>query len=343
MKVTIKDVAKIAGVSPATVSRVVGNYGYVSEKNRRRIQAAVQELGYRPNTIARSMVTKSTHTIGFVVTDITNPFFAQLARGVEAVTWQNGYTLILANTDEDLDHERAIISAFQEKWVDAFIVVPASSKKTPHLEEIVHNGIPLVLLDRSVEDLPVDKVMVDNENGAFQAVSHLVRLGHRRIGIIMDNLDITTNTERLNGYLRALRELHIKVDDKLIRSCQFTRQSAYQIITKMSQNSDRPTALFTANNFMTLGAIKAIHDAGLEIPRDIALVGFDDLDWSTLGTTQLTAVSQPVSEMGNIAGQRIIARLKGEKTPPMEIRLKTTFIIRDSSGSPLAAHPHLTP
>ena len=339
MKVTIKDVAKRASVSPATVSRVVGNYGYVSDKNRRKILAAVQELGYRPNTIARSMVTKSTHTIGFVVTDITNPFFAQLARGVEAITWRNGYTLVLANTDEDVAHERAIISAFQEKWVDAFIVVPASSKKAPHLEEIVQNGIPLVLLDRGVDDLAVDKVMVDNENGAFNAVSHLIQLGHQRIGIILDNLDITTNAERLNGYLRALAEHHIQVTDKLIQSCQYTRQSAYQIITQMLHGSDRPTALFTTNNFMTLGAFKAIHDAGLRIPGDIALVGFDDLDWAMVNATQLTAVSQPVTEMGNIAGQRILAILKGERNPPMEIRLKTTFIVRDSCGALITTSP----
>ena len=210
MKVTIKDVAQKARVSPATVSRVVGNYGYVAEKTRRKVLAAIRELNYRPDTIARSLVTKSTRTIGLVLTDITNPFFAQLARGIEDVTWNNGYTLILANTDEDIERERAIIFALIEKRVDAFIVVPASSKQAPHLEELTRHGIPLVLLDRSVNGLNVDTIMVDNEMGAYQAVSHLIKNGHKRIGIVYDNDEITTSIERLNGYRHALEERRIR-------------------------------------------------------------------------------------------------------------------------------------
>jgi LacI family transcriptional regulator len=337
MKVTIVEVAKSAGVSPATVSRVVGNYGYVSEKTRQKVQAAVKEMGYRPNTIARSMVTKSTRTIGLVVTDITNPFFAQLARGVEAITWQNGYTLILANSDEDSERERAIIRALQEKQVDAFIIVPASSKNASHLEELVASRAPVVLLDRGVKNLVVDSVMVDNEEGAYQAVTHLIKLGHSRIGIILDNPDITTNEERLSGYQRAITAHGLQMEKGLIQSCQYTRQSAYELVHGMLQTPDRPTALFTTNNFMTIGAIKAVNEAGLNIPKDIALVGFDDLEWNQLNSPQLTAVAQPVTEMGNLAGQRILARIKNENTPAMEIRLKTRFIIRESCGETLAS------
>jgi LacI family transcriptional regulator len=332
MKVTIVEVAKSAGVSPATVSRVVGNYGYVSEKTRKKVLSAVRELGYRPDTIARSMVTKSTRTIGLVVTDITNPFFAQLARGVEAVTWQNGYTLILANTDEDVAREKAIIMTLQEKRVDAFIIVPASSKDATHLAELVEAGIPVVLLDRGVKNLVVDTVLVDNEEGAFQAVSHLIDLGHTRIGIILDNLDTSTNEERLAGYRRAISSHGLQLEDGLVQSCQYTRQSAYELVYSMLQPAERPTALFTTNNFMTIGAIKAVNECGLNIPRDIALVGFDDLEWNQVNYPQLTVVAQPVVEMGNLAGQRILARLKNETTPPMEIRLKTRFIIRESCG-----------
>jgi LacI family transcriptional regulator len=333
MKVTIVEVAKKAGVSPATVSRVVANYGYVADKTRKKVLAAVKELGYHPNTIARSMVTKSTRTIGLVVTDITNPFFAQLARGVEAVTWQNGYTLILANTDEDSQRERAIILTLQEKRVDAIIIVPASSEDSSHLEELVKSGLPVVLLDRGVKNLVVDTVMVDNEDGAFRAVSHLIDLGHSRIGIILDNPNITTNVERLSGYKRAITTHGLQLEQKLIQSCQYTRQSAYELVRRMIQPPNRPTALFTTNNFMTIGAIKAVNENGMNIPGDIALVGFDDLEWSQLNYPQLTAVAQPVSEMGNLAGQRILARLKNENTPPMEIRLKTNFIIRESCGA----------
>jgi DNA-binding LacI/PurR family transcriptional regulator/fructoselysine-6-P-deglycase FrlB-like protein len=333
MKVTIREVAKKAGVSPATVSRVISQFGYVSEATRNKVLTTIRELGYRPNTIARSMVTKATHTIGLVVTDITNPFFAQLARGVEEITWNNGYTLILANTDEDVARECAIIQALQEKQVDALIIVPASSNNAPHLFELLRQGIPIVLVDREVTDLPVDKVMVDNEEGAYNAVSHLIKLGHSRIAILLDNPDITTNVERLNGYKRALKENNISINEDLIRSCQYTQQSAYEIIKEILHRPDRPSALFTANNFMTIGAIKAIHETGLHVPQDLALVGFDDLEYEPLNASQLTVVSQPITAIGNIAGQRIISKLRGDNNPPMEIRLKTHFIVRESCGA----------
>ncbi len=333
MSVTLKDVAKRAGVSAATASRVVGNYGYVSEETRQRVLAAVQELNYRPNVVARSMVTKSTRTIGMVVTDITNPFFAQLARGVEKVSWEHGYTLILANTDEDIHHEQAIVQVLQDKQVDGLVVVPASSTESSHLLAVVDQNIPLVLADRLVNGCSVDVVMVNNEEGAYEAVCHLASLGHKRIGMILDNLDISTNQERLEGYRKAIRDSGLEVDDHLVRSCQFTHQSAYAIASELVRQNNPPDALFTANNFMTIGAIHAIQEAGLRIPEDIALVGFDDLDWNSLYPPQLTVVAQPVREMGRIAAQRLLARIAEESGPPQQIRLNTEFIIRQSCGA----------
>ncbi len=332
MRVTIKEVAEKAGVSPATVSRAVGQYGYVSEKTRRKILAAIRELGYKPNAIARSMVTRSTQTVGLVITDITNPFFATLARGVEEVTWQNGYTLILANTDENLQREQAVVRTLQEKRVDGLIVVPASSNPAPHLEDMLVEGTPLVLVDRNVRDCAVDVVMVDNESGAYQAVSHLVAQGYRRIAMIVDNLDISTNAERLAGYRKSLRDGGVEVDEDLIQSCQYTRQSAYALVSRLLQAPQPPTALFTANNFMTIGAISAIQEAGLTIPGDIALVGFDDVNWTELNNPRLTMVAQPVLDLGRVAAQRLLARMKGDKSSPQEIRLKTRFSLRQSGG-----------
>jgi LacI family transcriptional regulator len=333
MKVTIKEVGKKAGVSSATVSRVVGHYGYVSEKTRRKILAAIRELGYKPNAIARSMVTKSTQTIGLIITDIINPFFAQLARGVEEITWQNGYSLILANTDEDLEREQALVSTLQEKRVDGLIVVPASSNPAPHLEELLLEGIPLVLMDRSVKDCAVDVVMVDNENGAYQAVTHLISQGYQRIAMIVDNLDITTNAERMAGYHHALKDGGIEADENLVRSCQYTQQSAHTIVTEMLKRPNPPTALFTANNFMTIGAIYAIQEAGLSIPTDIGLVGFDDVNWIGLTNPRLTVVAQPVHDMGKVAAQRLLARMQGDTSSPQEIRLKTRFVIGQTGGT----------
>lgn len=332
-RVTIKEVALRAGVSPATASRVAGNYGYVSKNSRKRVQAAIQELGYQPNSVARSMVTKSTHTLGLVVTDITNPFFAHLMRSVEDVAWEAGYTLFLANTDENPQREEAVIRTALERQVDGLILVPSSSRSTPYLENIIQRGTPLVLLDRSVEGLAADAVMVDNAFGAYQAVMHLIQLGHRRIGMIIDNLDISTNAERLAGYRRALQEANIPIDEQLIQSCQFTEQSAFNLTLDMFNRSQRPTALFAANNFMTLGVLHAAQQAQLSIPEDIALVGFDDIEWTAYSPLQITAVAQPVHEMGSVAAKRLILHLQGDETPPMEIRLKTRFIIRKSCGS----------
>jgi len=330
--VTIKDVAKRAGVSPATASRVAGNYGYVSAEKRQKVLKAITELGYKPNRIARSMVTKSTQTVGLVVTDIQNPFFAQLARGVEDLIWEHGYTLILANTDENLQRENAILTSLQEKMVDGLILVPASSRYSPTRKAVFEQGIPMVLLDRASDGLEVDTVLVDNKQGAYTAVSHLIELGHQRIGMIVDNLDITTNEERLAGYRSALMDHNLQIEENLIQSCQFTQQSAYTIASEMLRRPDRPSAIFTAYNLISIGTLIAIRENGLRIPEDISIVGFDDVDWNQLISPKLTAIAQPVYDMGKVAGERLISRLKGDASPALEIRLKTKFILRDSSG-----------
>ena len=330
--VTIKDVAKRAGVSPATASRVAGNYGYVSAEKRLKVLKAIAALGYRPNRIARSMVTLSTQTVGLVVTDIQNPFFAQLARGVEDLIWEHGYTLILANTDENLQRENAILISMQEKMVDGLILVPASSRYSPTRNALIEQGIPIVLLDRASDGLEVDTVLVDNRQGAYTAVSHLIELGHKRIGMIVDNLDITTNEERIAGYRSALIDNNIPLEANLVQSCQFTEQSAYAIAGEMLRRPDRPSALFTAYNLISIGTLIAIQEIGLRISEDISIVGFDDVEWNQLISPKLTAIAQPVYEMGKVAGERLLARLKGDRSPALEIRLKTKFILRDSSG-----------
>jgi len=328
---TIRTVAQRAGVSPATVSRVIGNYGYVSQATRRKVEMVIQELGYRPDNIARSLVTKNTHTLGLILTDILNPFFAELARGVESITYKNEFSLLIANTDEDIEREKTILNTFIEKHVDGILLVPATSKASTHLQEIIEKQIPLVLVDRNAENISVDTVMVDNEIGAYRAVSHLIERGHEKIAMILDNPDISTNMERLAGYRRALLDYGLVTNDLLVRCCQYTTQSAHEIVYELLKEKDRPTALFTANNFITIGAIRAIFNMGMRIPEDVALVGFDDLGISQIGYPTVTAVVQPVYELGQTAAQRLLARLAGDKGVPQEIRLQTSFIVRQSS------------
>ncbi len=332
-RATIKDVAEKAGVSPSTVSRVVGSYGYVKKSTRNKIQRVIVDLDYKPNTLARSMITKSTKTIGVIVTDITNPFFASVIRSIEDVLWESGYTILLANTDENVEREKIVITEIMQRQVDGIILVPSTSKKKSHLDLIVNQGIPLILVDRMVEDLSVDSILVDNEYGAFTAVSHMIQKGHTCIGMVIDNLNISTNNERLDGYKKAITSSGLIFDPGLIKSCKFTSKSAFELVSQMLSDSNRPSALFGANNFMTLGILQAIVKADLRIPNDISLVGFDDISWFSSGSQQVSTVSQPVHDIGSIAAKRIISRLNGDYNPPMEIRLETRFIDRGSCSS----------
>lgn len=333
ISVTIKDVAQRAGVSTATAARVVGSYGYASQEARRKVLQAVEELGYQPDAVARSMVTKSTRTLGLVVTDIENPFFARAARGVTDVAQKHGYTVLLANTDEDVEKERQVLQVLQEKRVEGLILVPASTRQGEHVSKLQQRRLPVVLLDRWVRGLAVDVVMADNAGGAYQAVAHLIKLGHRRIGVVTDNLDIASSFERLEGYRRALADHGLPIDESLILVGKYTQEDAYAKTAELLARRERLSALFTTNNFMTIGAFKAIKDAGLRIPDDIALVGFDDMDWTTLGHPQLTTVAQPVYELGRTAAELVIQRIGSLGDAAREIRLKTQFIVRESCGA----------
>lgn len=339
-KVTIKDVAKKAGVSTSTVSRVVGNYGYVSNSTKLKVEKVIEELDYKPNALARSMITKSTKTIGIVVTDITNPFFASVIRSIEDVLWESGYAILLANTDENVERERAVVSAIIERQVDGLILVPSENKLKPHLEILNKRDIPVVLVDRMVEGLPADVVMVDNENGAYTAVNHLISMGHKKIGMIIDDLNISTNSERLLGYKKALHSAGLPFDASLIKSCKFTSKSAFDLASQMLSQDDRPSGLFCANNFMTLGTLQAIVQAKVKVPEEISIVGFDDIYWFSTGSQQVSTVAQPVKDLGVEAANRLVNRLRGDKSSALEIRLKTTFIDRGSCGKPKVDQNH---
>lgn len=332
-KVTIKEVAKRARVSIPTAARVAGNYGKVSEWTRVKVLAAIKELGYQPNIIARSLVTRTTCSVGLVVTDITNPFFAQITRGVENVTWPRGYTLIVANTDEDTEREEAILTSMRERQVDGLIVVPASSRKNPHFDLLKKESTPIVLIDRSIRGFKADMVMVENKKNSYEAVSHLIRIGHKNIAILLDNLKISTNNERLNGYRSALNDNNIRINESYILVCQYTSQSAYETAKNILDLSPRPTALFTTNNFMTIGALQAIKETGLIIPDDIALIGFDELEWGNLIYPSISVVAQPIKEIGELAASCLLNRIDGDESKYQKYRLNATLIIRESSGN----------
>lgn len=333
MGVTVKDVASVAGVSQATAARALGGYGYVSPVARRTIEEAARTMGYRRHAVARALASKVTHTVGLVVSDIENPFFAAAARGLSDVLEPAGYTILLANSDEDLEREERLVEAFRSRRVDGLVVVPSVASATPHLVDLVAAGVPLVLFDRPVRKLDVDVVMVDNKQGASNAVGHLIGLGHRRIGLVSDAPEISSSAERIAGYRVALRKAGIAVDERLIALTGSTQADGYRGATALLETRDRPTAIFTANNMMSVGTLLALRDLGLRIPEDVALVGFDDLEWTTLIEPALTVVRQPVHEIGRRAGERLLARLHGDRSAARRTRLPTEFVVRGSCGA----------
>ncbi len=332
MPATIRDVAREAGVSQATAARALAGYGYVSEATRVRVRSAATTIGYRPNAVARSLVSGATKTIGVVVGDIENPFFAGAARGIADVLEADGYTLLLANSDEDLGRERRAVEALRARQVDGLAVVPSSGDDGAHLAAILREGRPVVLLDRPIAGLAADAVLVDNRAGAERAVGHLAALGHRRIGIVSDSPGIASTGERIDGYRDALTQAGATHDDALVSLGGSSIEEGHRAARRLLERPDRPSALFTVNNFMTAGALGAIRELGLRIPDEIALVGFDDLDWTTLVDPPITVVAQPVAELGRTVAERLLERLRGDAGPPRESRLTTRLVVRGSCG-----------
>lgn len=332
MTVTVKDVAQDAGVSQATAARALGGYGYASPDARSRVLESARRLGYSPNAVAKALVSNATMTVGVVLGDIDNPFFATAARGLTDVFDKHGYTVLLANADEDARRERRVVDALRSRRVDGLVVVPAPGAE---LEPVVQAGVPLVQLDRAVPGLAADAVMAENAEGAEAAVAHLVAHGYRRIGMVTDTTEIASSAERVEGYRRALEAAGIAFDQSLVAVGGSTQDEAHAAARRLLERPDRPGAVFTANNFMTHGVLRAATELGLVIPVDLALVGFDDLDWTTLVNPPLTVVSQPVLELGRRAAMRLLARIDDQSSDPITVRLPTRLIVRGSCGEQL--------
>jgi len=332
---TIRDVAERAGVSPITVSRVINNSGYVSQETRSRVEAAIAELQYVPNSLARSLRFKRTHTLALVLTDITNPFWTTVARGVEDAASQCGFNVILCNTDENEAKQSEYLNVLLQKQVDGFLLVPARSTPDP-IVLIQSQKVPTVVLDRQVPGAQVDIVRGDSEGGAYQLVRLLLSLGHRRIAMLSGPVSISTAADRVTGYHRALHEVGLEAQAELICYGEYTQESGYQMAQKALSLTPRPTALFAANNFIAIGALRALREVGMRVPEDMALVSFDDIPPAFVIEPFLTVAAQPAYEMGHRATELLLARLSGQAPPEcQEIVLPTEIIVRRSSGPPV--------
>jgi LacI family transcriptional regulator len=332
---TIQDVAKLAGVAPITVSRVINNSGYASEETRARVEAAITSLGYIPNTLARGLRSKRTHTLALVMTDITNPFFTMIARGVEDKASLFGYTVIYCNTDESEAKEEKYINILLQKQVDGILLVPACSNSAS-VKFLQSNDIPVVLIDRKIPDTQADLVRADSEGGAYHLTRHLIELGHKRIATITGPREVSTASDRVSGYHRAMVEAGLEALES-VHYGSFTQASGYELTRQALALTPRPTAIFGANNFISIGVLKALRDAGLGVPEDIAVVGFDDLPVSMVVDPILTVASQPAYEMGSQATELLLKRISNELPEShQEVILPTELIMRRSSAPPNA-------
>ena len=330
---TIKDVARRAGVAPITASRVINNSGYVSAETRRRVEAAIEELGYVPNRVARSLRSKRTQTLALVLTDITNPFWTTVARGVEDAARVGGFSVILGNTDESEPREYEYVQVLLQKQVDGFLLVPARHGARS-VALIRRQKVPLVVLDRTVE-ANVDTVRSDSVGGARALTHHLISLGHRRIAMLTGPREVSTAVDRALGYRQALEEAGIPVTGDLMRFGPYTQQGGYAMTLSILSLSSRPTAIFAGNNFIAVGALRALREAGLQVPEDMSLVAFDDLPPSFVVEPFLTVAAQRAYEMGQVATQLLLTRLaEQEPGQPQEIVLSTELIVRRSCGNP---------
>jgi LacI family transcriptional regulator len=330
---TIRDVARRAGVAPITVSRVINNSGYVSEKTRQSVEEAIAELQYVPNALAQGLRFNKTNVIALVLSDVTNPFWTTVARGTEDAASEENYSVVLCNTDEDVAKQDKYVQLLLQRQVDGFLLVPASDT-IDIIEFIQRQKVSLVILDRQPPGVSADIVRGDSEGGAYELTRYLVELGHRRIAILSGPETTSTSTQRVAGYKRALEEAHLKVDSELISYGRFYQDSGYERTRQLLTCSRRPTAIFAGNNFIAIGVMKALYESGLRIPEDMSVVGFDDLPPGLLVQPFLTVAGQPAYEMGYRATKLLLERIAKSGEPSyQEIVLPTQLVIRQSCRS----------
>ncbi len=329
---TVHDVAKRARVAPITVSRVINNSGYISEGTRKRVEDVIKEIGYVPNTLARGLRSKRTNALALVVTDITNPYFTLMARGVEDVAGDSNYTVIYCNTDEFEAKEEKYANILAQRRVDGVLLVPAGGNdKTVKFFE--SNGISVVILDRRVPGVEKDFICSDSVDGANLLVKLLIRLGHQRIAIITGPKRVSTSVDRVTGYQQALREAGLS-ENELVYYGEFNQQSGYGLTRQAMMQSPKPTAIFGANNFILIGIIKALNDLKVNVPEDVSVVGFDDLPESMLVTPFLTVATQPAYEMGRLATEILLNRISGHLSNDYQEHILPTEIIERKSTGP---------
>lgn len=335
MKTTIRDVAIRAGVSPMTVSRVVNDSPRVSEETRRRVKAVIAELEYVPNRVARSLTRKKTGTLGVIVPDVANPFFTLIVRGAEQFAWQAGYHVMLCNTQADIERERRYIEDMISFSVEGLLIAPVGDRSRPHLRMLDRISIPFVLLDRSVKGFECDLVQGDSVGGAQRLTEHLIGLGHTRIAMINERSDISTARDRLRGFREALDKAGVAfLPELVVETSSVDSSPARDAAMSLLTLPERPSAIFAFNNIAVVGVAEAARELSLAIPRDLALVCFDDIEHVSQLFPFLTVMAQPAETFGTIATQLLLERLAGDVSQRRRVViLPPDLVIRESCGA----------
>jgi len=329
--VTVANVAQRAGVSPATAARVLSGRGYASDDARRAVLDAAKEIGYVPNHIARSLRTRRTMLAGLLIGDVENSFYSVIAKNVERVAKEAGYHVVLCNSNDDAETESQYLKLLDGIRVDGLIITP-TGRNQRHLRRLLEKGTAIIQIDRMVDGLNADAVLLDNEAGAMAAVSHLIAAGHTRIGILTGPRDVLTARERLEGYERSLREHGIPVRPELIRTGSFLHDHALEAATELLTSRPAPTAIFAANNVLAEGCFLALGGLGLRVPRDVSMVAFDDVPWMSMVRPQLATVRQPVADMARSAAELMLRRLRdtGPGPVPSTSVFRSELVVRGS-------------
>ncbi|MDO6657771.1 LacI family DNA-binding transcriptional regulator [Anaerobacillus sp. 1_MG-2023] len=324
------DVAKLANVSTATVSRVIQNPDAVKEKTRMKVLQAIEELNYQPNVLARYFRRTETKTILVMVPSIENNVFPQMIAGIDLVAHQSGYKVLLGNTYQDPDKAYSYLEELKQKQVDGVILL--TTRLDNNVITDIADKYPVVLTSDFIAELNVPTVAIDNISSARNAVEHLLQLGHQRVGMITGPLDIPLSRDRLKGYRQALLERGIGIDGVLIQEGDHHYSSGYNQMNKFLALENPPTAIFAANDSMAMGAVKAVKAHGLRVPEDIGVVGFDNIQFSDIFEPSLTTVAQPFMEMGQRSMELLLKQINGETLTKKQHVLDTRLIIRESCG-----------
>lgn len=335
---TIREVAERAGVAPTTVSRVLNNSGYVSQETRRRVEAAVVELGYLPNMLSRGLRLKRTNVIALIVSDITNPFWTTVTRGVEDAAQAEGITVILCNTDEKPAKLEAYVKVLMQQQVDGILMAPADDSASA-IQAVQAKQIPLVVVDRVPDDVCVDVVRGDSEGGAFQLTEYLLSLGHRRIAILSGPATASTSKQRIAGYQQAIAARGLAADPTLIFSGEYNPQHGYETATHLMASAAPPSAIFAGNSMIAVGVLSALTEMGVRVPEDLSVAGFDDLVPGVHMEPFLTIVNQFPYQLGYTAAQVLLRQIDGTEAPGCRNMILPVELMIRRSCQALAPQP----